>query len=344
MKVPNADTVLGVLKKLKTEKETVVSERGITYNYNRNDKLNLLNIRIMKTTGLLQEDQLHDFDYDNEVLKTEKYDSKKSYKMVNGYFPGMATIRGMPVYFENRDGNMNVKFKQEDLLERCYEMLKEEGIKIGRSRMDCGSYTSAIVKVLEKFSKKFYLRAMRCDKLEQMLWQVSKWDKIEINYKPYEVCSIEYQPFNNGKNYRLVVAREVRKDGQLNIFTKDSMKYRSILTNDRESTEKEVIEYYNARGGEERTIDVLNNDFGWKHMPFSFMHENTVFLIIQMMCKNLYTFLINKFSTYFVGLKRNFRIKKFIFRFITVPSKWIKKSRQKILKLYTDKPYEFVLT
>ena len=83
---------------MKTEKEQVVSEKGSVYEINKHDKLNGLNISILKHLGILKEGEYHDFDYDNEVLKTEKYDTKKSYKMVNGYFPGMATIALIPVY------------------------------------------------------------------------------------------------------------------------------------------------------------------------------------------------------------------------------------------------------
>lgn len=118
------------------------------------------------------------------------------------------------------------------------------------------------------------------------------------------------------------------------------MKYRSILTDDRDSSEQEVIEYYNKRGTEEKAIDILNNDFGWKNMPFSFMEENTVFLMLMMICKNVYAWLLTKISKVFPNIKKNFRIKKFIFRFITVPVKWIETGRRNILKVYSNKPYE----
>lgn len=118
------------------------------------------------------------------------------------------------------------------------------------------------------------------------------------------------------------------------------MKYRSILTDDTDSSEQEVIEYYNKRGTEEKAIDILNNDFGWKNMPFSFMEENTVFLMLMMICKNVYAWLLTKISKVFPNIKKNFRIKKFIFRFITVPVKWIETGRRNILKVYSNKPYE----
>lgn len=349
MKVADADTILGVLKSLKTEKEIVTSQTGNVYEINRHDKLNKLNISILKTLNILKEGEFYNFDYDNEVLKTEKYDTKKTYKMVNGYFPGMATIAGMPVYFENRDGNMHVKTNQDQVLERCYKILKANGINIDKSRMDAGSYSKEIVKVVSKYSKSFYIRANRCESLTSALLKNQNWERVEINNIVYEVCSIEYQPFSYDKGeekvtYRLVIMREKTNEKQIDLLTGDTMKYRSILTDDWKSTEKEVITFYNQRGTEEKTIDVLNNDFGWGKMPFSFMDENTVFLMVMMICKNIYSWLIGKLSEVFSGLKKNFRIKKFIFRFITVPVKWIKQGRQMILKIYSDKPYEVLMT
>lgn len=346
-KVADADTILRVLKTLKTDKEKVESSKGNIYEINKNDRLNELNINLLKKTNLLKEGEFYDFDYDNEVLKTEKYDSKKTYKMVNGYFPGMATIEGMPVYFENRDGNMHVKTNQHEVLEGCYKMLNNNGIQINRSRMDAGSYAKEIVGVVEKYSKNFYIRANRCGNLTNTLIQQQNWKKKEINNINYEVCSIEYEPFTSKndeqkKSYRLVVMRRKTDNKQIDMFTADTMEYRSILTDDRKSTEKEIIEYYNARGTEEKTIDILNNDFGWAKMPFSFMEENTVFLMLMMMCKNVYTWLIRKYSEKLSFLNAKFRIKKFIFRFITVPAKWIKTGRRKILKIFSNKPYELL--
>jgi len=347
--VANADTILRVLKTLKTDKEKVVSSNGNIYEINKNDNLNKLNIRLLKKLDLLKEGNFYDFDYDNEVLKTEKYDTKKTYKMVNGYFPGMATIAGMPVYFENRDGNMHVKTNQSEVLERCYTMLNNNGIYINRSRMDAGSYAKDIIEVVEKYSNYFYIRANRCESLTTTLLQNQDWKKVEINNINYEVCSIEYQPFSypkseENKSYRLVVMRRKTGNKQIDMFTADNMEYRSILTDDRKTGEKEIIEYYNARGTEEKTIDILNNDFGWGNMPFSFMEENTVFLMVMMMCKNMYTWIICKFSEKLSFLKENYRLKKFIFRFITVPTKWIKSGRQMILKIFSNKPYELLLT
>ncbi len=74
--VANAGTVLGVLKSLKTEEEQVVSEKRNVYEINRHDALNRLNISMQKHLEILNEGESHDFDYDNEVLKTGKYNTK----------------------------------------------------------------------------------------------------------------------------------------------------------------------------------------------------------------------------------------------------------------------------
>ena len=345
IEIPSPDTILRVQKELSTEKEIFISKQLIEHEFNVNLAMNKLLIKMLTQLNLLKSNKEYDFDYDNQLIPTEKYDSKLSYKMKKGYFPGIATIDDMPVYIENRNGNSNVKYLQEETLERAYFMLKEEGIKINRSRMDCGSYTEEIVLVVEKNSKLFYIRAQKCASLEERIKEIEKWDKVRINNKNYEVASIEYSPFGlKNKSYRLVIMREPNKSGQTNLFTGDAMKYRSILTNDRQSTEKEVIEYYNQRGRSEKVFDVMNNDFGWSKMPFSFMEQNTVFLIAMAMCKNLYKYLIEKYSKIFTFLKKTFRLKKFIFRFINVACKWIKRSRQNTLKLYTDKPYQLTLT
>jgi hypothetical protein len=201
MKVADADTILGVLKSLKTKKEEVTGPTGIVYHTNRHDELNDLNINILKNLGIFKGERLYDMDFDNEVLKTEKHDSKKSYKMANGYFPGMATIQGVPVYFENRDGNMNVKTDQAALLERCFTMLQTHGININKARMDAGSYTKEIVKVVEKHCNRFYIRANRCESLTKQLLENQEWETVEINNIVYEVCSIEYQPFRHDRGY-----------------------------------------------------------------------------------------------------------------------------------------------
>jgi len=67
-----------------------------------------------------------------------------------------------------------------------------------------------------------------------------------------------------------VITRIKRKDGQGDLFTGEAYTYRGILTNDMESSNQEVVAFYNARGESERVFDAMNNDYGWSNMPCSF--------------------------------------------------------------------------
>ena len=209
--------------------------------------------------------------------------------------------------------------------------------------MDAGSYSKEIIEVVDEYSKLFYIRANKSQSLFEQIKNSTNWKNEEINYKNYEVCSIPFTQFFEDKNYRLVIMREKTNNKQLDLFTGDSFKYRTILTNDWESTEKEAIEYYNQRGSSEKIFDVMNNDFGWKRLPSSFLNENCAFMILTAMIKNFYNYFVSLVSKTFDGIMPTTRLKRFVFRFITVAGKWVYQSRQWILKLFTDKPYESII-
>ncbi len=343
-KVCSADTLLRMQKELSTEKETFISKGNIEHDFNINLNLNRLMVQLLvKTKQLSANTDNYIFDYDNQFIPTGKYDSKRSYKKDDGYFPGIATIGNHPVYIENRNGNSNVKYKQEQTLENAYGILKEFGIKPKYSRMDCGSFDKEVLPVIESNSQYFFIRAQRCASLYDEIKQIGTWQEVEIGFKKYQVASIWYAPFGQEKTYRYVISREKNSDGQTDLFTGDDFKYRAIMTNEPLMSDLEVILFYNDRGESERLFDEMNNDFLWKKMPFSFLHENTVFLILMAICRNMFHFLTNFLSAKLDFIKPNFRLKKFIFRFMVVPSKWIKRGRQHILKLFSTKQYHLLL-
>lgn len=86
-------------------------------------------------------------------------------------------------------------------------------------------------------------------------------------------------------------------------------------------------------------FDIQNNDFGWAHLPFSFMNENTVFMLVTAMLKNFFLYLTQKLSESIEAIKKTSRLKKVLFHFICVPAKWIKSGRRNILRLYTEHQY-----
>ena len=141
-----------------------------------------------------------------------------------------------------------------------------------------------------------------------------------------------------------MVSRIKRRDKQADLFSGKAYTYRGILTNDGQWSNEKIVAFYNQRGKAERTFDYMNNDFGWAKLPCSFLAENTAFMILTAMYANLYRFVLSRFAEKLDWIKSNFRMKKFIFRFITVAAKWIRSGRQQILKLYTDKDYSPIIT
>lgn len=243
-RVPSADTLLRGIKELAVSNTEHVSSSGKTYQFNFNEKLNQLNIESLLLTNQLQTGKLYDFDYDNQFIEHDKYDSQLGYKKKKGYFPGIATLGDKIVYVENRDENAHVKTDQAETLSNAYRLLEEKKIKINRSRMDAGSYSKEIVQAVSKNSQKFYIRANKCDSLYEAIREIKQWQTVEINFICYQVASLPFTQFESDKNYRLVIMREKNADGQMDLFTGDNFNYRSILTNDWENEEKAVISYH----------------------------------------------------------------------------------------------------
>ena len=78
--------------------------------------------------------------------------------------------------------------------------------------------------------------------------------------------------------------------------------FRCIRTNDYESSAREIVEFYNLRGGKERIFDDMNNGFGWNRLPKSFMAENTVFLLLTALIRNFYKAIIQRLDVKKFGL------------------------------------------
>lgn len=329
----SSDTVLRAIKELTQTNISYTSDKGKVYDFNTADTLNLLLINALLATGQLKRGESYDVDFDHQFLETEKYDAKPTYKKFLGYRPGVAVIGDMIVGIENSDGNTNVRFHQKDTLGRFFQRFENAEIRINRFRADCGSCSEEIVDMAEKHCVHFYIRANRCSSLYDAIFALRGWRKEEINGLEFELNSIIVEKWK-GKAYRLVIQRHKRVDDALDLW-EGEYTYRCILTNDYESSVREIVEFYNMRGGKERIFDEMNNGFGWNRLPKSFMAENTVFLLLTALIRNFYKTIMHKLDVKSFGLKKNSRIKAFVFKFISVPAKWIKTSRMYVLNMYT---------
>ena len=138
--LPGADTVGRGLKELAEKNIVYKSETsGKSYSFNTAEKLNTLLLRMIRRMGLIKAGSHVDLDFDHQFVPAHKFDAKYSYKQDHGYFLGWASIGGIIVGGENRDGNTNVRFHQEDTLRRIMDRVTSElGVVIERFRADSG--------------------------------------------------------------------------------------------------------------------------------------------------------------------------------------------------------------
>ena len=281
-------------------------------------------------------------DYDNTFIFTDKSDAKYTYYKQKGYCPGVGLIGNKVVYVENRNGNCAPHTLQDKTIERIFELLDSQNIKVESFRADSAAYQFEVINTVVRYTKKFYIRAKMRESVFLVINNIKHWNPIGSNGK-YRASGL-YVPFTEAarktnqkdllQQCRLVITKEPRKDGQINLFTGEAFEYTAILTNDFEKTDDQIVSFYDQRGKQEREFDVLKNDFAWDKLPFSRLEENTVFLIVSAMCRNIYNYIISRFSQKFKNLNPEYRIKKFIYRFICIPAKWITTARSNKLRLY----------
>ena len=330
----SSDTILRAIEELTERNVSYMSDTGRSYNFNKAERLNELLLNALFATGQLKAGGEYDLDFDHQFIETEKSDTLTTYKHFKGYGPGVAVIGNLIVGVENRDGNTNVRFHQQDTLQRIFRRIEGKGLRINRARMDCGSCSEEIVRMVEAHCTHFYIRANRCSSLYDDIFALRGWKKEEINGQVFELNSILVEKWK-GKAYRLVIQRQRRLDGERDIW-EGEYTYRCILTNDYESSSREVVEFYNLRGGKERIFDEMNNGFGWRHLPKSFMSQNAAFLLLTALIYNFYKHIMSKIPAAGFGLTASSRIQTFVFKFISVSAKWIKASRRFLLNIYTD--------
>ena len=103
--LPGADTVGRGLKELAEKNIVYKSETSDkSYSFNTAQKLNILLLRMIRRMGLIKVGCHVDLDLDHQFIPAHKFDAKYSYKQDFGYFPGWASIGGIIVGGENRDG------------------------------------------------------------------------------------------------------------------------------------------------------------------------------------------------------------------------------------------------
>lgn len=183
---------------------------------------------------------------------------------------------------------------------------------------------------IEKHCKSFYIRTNRCSSLYNDIFALRGWKTEEINGIEFELNSILVEKWK-GKAYRLVIQRQKRMDGVQDLW-EGEYTYRCILTNDYESSVREIVEFYNLRGGKERIFDEQWFRVG---QIAQILHGREHCVPSSYTFRNFYKAIIQRLDVKRFGLNATSRIKAFVFRFISVPAKWIRTSRRYVLNIYT---------
>ena len=110
-----------------------------------------------------------------------------TFKRFRGYRVAAAVIGDKIALVENADGNTNVRFRQADTLRRFFTRIEEAGIRVDRFRADCGSCSKDIVSEVERHSRRFYIRANKCESLYDDILTLRGWRKEEINGIDFEL-------------------------------------------------------------------------------------------------------------------------------------------------------------
>ena len=180
-------------------------------------------------------------------------------------------------------------------MKRIFKRLEASEVHISRARMDYSSCSEEIVDMIEAHCKHFYIRSNRCSSFYDSMFALTGWKTTEINDLEFDLNSIFVEKWK-GKTYRLVIQRQKRIEGDLDIW-EGEYTYRCILTNDYKSSARDIVESYNLRGGKERIFDDINNGFIWNRLPKSFMAQNTVFLLMTVLIRNFYKAIMQRLRT-----------------------------------------------
>lgn len=343
-KIPSHDTIGKVLKELKRPTEYVVSQnnKDITHQINFNTNFNNLLVELALKTGEIKSNHSgYVLDVDNYIIPNDKFDAKYTYKSEKGYQPFAAFIGKICVFLENHNGNTPARSFQEEMITRCMNSLRQNDVKISHFRADSASYQSSIMNLFASESIYFYIRPKNCEALEQQASYVTDWKSIRTNNNQFlEVGSFDYAPTGCNSTHKMVVYRTQTDKKQLSVITGDAKIYQFIITNNREMTEQQVIEFYNQRGDAENSNKQILEDANCKRLPCSDLDANTSYLYMMAAANTLFEWsksvmVKNNASK----IKKNMRVKNIVRHYVQVATEWIYEKGEEILVVYSNLTY-----
>lgn len=341
--IPSPDTVEYVCQGLKQPNQEITAESGVLHQVNYDNRFNelLVNLAVKCNQLKASHPKGYTLDYDNVVIENEKQDACYSYKKTKAYHPGFAFIGRIPVHIENRNGNTPACYGQGETLSRCLDNLNKAGVPLSAFRGDSAFYQKEVMELMDRRNVRFYIRMLDSKGIRGTFAGLDDWQTIRINDRKKEVGSVFYSFKNSERKYRVVVTRTLKKSNQLDAFEDRSYHYQAIITNDGNSSEKEVIEFYNQRGDSEKSNCYLLNDFNLGRLPFMDMDTNTIYMYLMAMCATLFEWIKQVLVTNKTpGISLTMRAKAICFHYLTVGACWVTHARKTVLKVFSKQQYQ----
>lgn len=341
LRIASADTIEYAFQELRQKNIIQQTANDITHTINEHEKFNQLLPRLCMASGLLNSEKAYVMDYDGHIVKNTKPDNAFTYKKNEGYYPVLGSINKLPVYMQNRNGNTPENYQLLPVVQKAMETCHTENIQVSCLRGDASCYQADLIHYLDAQQKGYCIRAEMNEGLHIALQDERDWQAIILNHQKLEVCSITENIF--GVQRRIVGYRK-KVTGQLKMHQADGYDYHAILTSDKSSNAKSIIEFYNQRGCQgEHHFKELDYDFCWRKLPFDNMEMNTIYMYSMLVAYVLFNAAKKAYAPKLKEVNTSMQLKNFILHFVTLPAKWIYKGRQWILKIFTLKDYSAVL-
>ena len=324
--IPEPDTVGDWLRRMGDPKKGEAGLKGL-------DRVRgKINERILRRDGIKQ----YTLDADAMEIIGEKDDALFTYKGKKGYMPVAGFLYETPVciYDEFREGNVSPQSGQKEVYLECKKRIPAGNV-IGYYRADSASYQAELFNQLEEDGVRYGITVDQDKAVKPLIASIGaeEW-KEPVKGCGYELAEAVHCMEKTKKAFRLVIKREVRRQGEL--FEKaEPFFYHAVATNwsEKEKNTGEMLSWHNQRGQAENFNKELKNGMGMDRMPCGQSYANAVFFRIGVIAYNL-----------FIGFKRlacpeswmKQTIATFRWKMVQVAGRIVKHAGEVVLKLMID--------
>jgi len=207
------------------------------------------------------------------------------------------------------------------------------GIHYITIRADCGFFAQEILEFLEKIKFRYIIAVRNYPTIINRVIRIK-----DIAYKAFEgkseIAFFHYRLKKWDIKRKFIVIRTPKEyiNPQLDIFGIEKYEYQILVTNINDDPKK-LVHFYHKRGTTENYIKELKYDLNIGKLNTNCFWANQAIFQFMILCYNMLVW----FKNIFIGKSElKTTVRTFRERFLLIPAKLIKQSRQFILKLPRD--------